>query len=218
MSTRALLSAGIVAGPTFLLVVLAQVLTRDGFDLRHHPISLLSLTDAGWVQITNFVVAGLLYALFAIGLARVLTQGIGHRWVPRLVGVLAFGLVAGGIFVADPGLGYPAGAPDGTPSDLTWHGTLHAVAPPLAMTALAVATLVMVRRYRAGGEPGWARYTAITALVMFVVSAVPHADSISWRIVVGLVAGFAWLTLLGVRERRATSHPAVAREPAIAAN
>jgi hypothetical protein len=216
MSTRSLLSAGIAAGPAFLLVVLAQVLTRDGFDLRHHPISLLSLTDAGWVQITNFIVAGVLYALFAAGLAQVLAGGVGHKWVPRLVGVMAIGLVAGGVFVADPGMGYPAGTPDGVPTDLSWHGTLHAAAPPLSMLALVAAAIVMARRHRVGGEPGWALYTTLTALVTLVVPAVPHSDSMSWRIVAGLVAGFAWLTALGVRERRAALRPTVAGEPAYA--
>ena len=41
--TRRLLACGIVAGPLFLVVALVQALTRDGFDLSRHPISLLSL-------------------------------------------------------------------------------------------------------------------------------------------------------------------------------
>jgi hypothetical protein len=40
--TRALLASGVVAGPLFVAVALLQALTRDGFDLRRHPLSLLS--------------------------------------------------------------------------------------------------------------------------------------------------------------------------------
>jgi Protein of unknown function (DUF998) len=73
--TRALLACGVVAGPLFLAVALLQALTRDGFDLGRHPLSLLSLGELGWIQITNFVVAGLLSVAFAVGLRRVLHPG-----------------------------------------------------------------------------------------------------------------------------------------------
>jgi hypothetical protein len=74
--TRALLACGVLAGPVFVVTAGIQVLTRGGFDLGHHPISLLSLGDLGWIQIANFIVAGA-------------------------------GLIAGGVFVPDPALGYP---------------------------------------------------------------------------------------------------------------
>ncbi len=43
-ATRAMLNAGVVAGPFFVLVSLAQAFTRDGFDLRRHAFSMLSPT------------------------------------------------------------------------------------------------------------------------------------------------------------------------------
>jgi Protein of unknown function (DUF998) len=55
--TRALLAGG-GAGPLFILVGLLQAFTRDGFDLRRHPLSLLSNGDLGWIQIANFIVTG----------------------------------------------------------------------------------------------------------------------------------------------------------------
>ena len=36
-TTRSLLGYGIIAGPVFVVVSLAQALTRDGFDLARHP-------------------------------------------------------------------------------------------------------------------------------------------------------------------------------------
>jgi len=40
--TRSLLGYGILAGPLYIVVALAQALTRDGFDLSRHPWSLLA--------------------------------------------------------------------------------------------------------------------------------------------------------------------------------
>ena len=56
-----LLACGAVAGPLFIVVGLTQALTRAGFDPVKHPLSLLSVGDLGWIQITNFVVTGLLF-------------------------------------------------------------------------------------------------------------------------------------------------------------
>jgi hypothetical protein len=38
-TTRALLAAGVAAGPVFLTVAAAQALTRDGYDLSRQPLS-----------------------------------------------------------------------------------------------------------------------------------------------------------------------------------
>jgi hypothetical protein len=48
-----LLMCGIVAGPLFLAVWFVHAVTREGFDLTRHPMSLLSLGDLGWIQIAN---------------------------------------------------------------------------------------------------------------------------------------------------------------------
>ncbi|HET6728167.1 MAG TPA: DUF998 domain-containing protein, partial [Jiangellaceae bacterium] len=66
--TRALLACGVVAGPLFIVVGVLQMLTRDGFDPSRHPLSLLSLGDLGWIQIANFVIAGLLFTASGVGM------------------------------------------------------------------------------------------------------------------------------------------------------
>lgn len=73
--TRALLAAGVVGGPLFVGVTLAQMLTRDGFDPRLHPLSLLSIGGPGWIQIINFIVAGVLFVACAVGMRQVLHPG-----------------------------------------------------------------------------------------------------------------------------------------------
>lgn len=72
--TKLLLAGGVLAGPIYILVGMTQIVTREGFDVTRHPLSMMSLGDLGWVQITNFIVTGLLVIAGAISLRR-LAQG-----------------------------------------------------------------------------------------------------------------------------------------------
>src|SRR5947208_13161403 len=84
--TRALLRCGQIAGPVYLVAGFAQALTRDGFSLKRHPFSFLSLGENGWIQVLNFVVCGALFIAGAIGAKRVLRSGRGRTWGPLLIG------------------------------------------------------------------------------------------------------------------------------------
>lgn len=198
-TTPTLLACGVVSGPLYVAVALFQVLTRDGFDLSRHPLSLLSLGDRGWIQIANFVAAGLLAIAFAVGSRRVLHPGRAGIWGPRLLGLYGLGMVAGGVFVADPGAGFPPGAPEGAPEQLSWHGAVHAVAPPLAFVSLILACLVVARRFAAAGERGWASYSVITAVACLALTAWPDLDGISVRLAVAMVFGPGWVTATALK-------------------
>ena len=130
--TRILLAGGVVAGPLFVVAVAVQALTREGFDLARHPLSLLAVGEGGWVQTVNFLLAGVLSLGFAAGVARRLPGGPASAAGPWLLAIFGLGLVLGGAFTADPGMGFPEGAPAGIPDTLTVHGTIHAIVPPLA--------------------------------------------------------------------------------------
>jgi hypothetical protein len=200
--TRTLLGCGAVAGPLFVAVTAIQVATRDEFDLREQPISLLSLGDLGWIQITNFVTAGLLFLAGAAGMRQALQDGRGRRWGPRLVGLVGASLVWAGVFVTDPANGYPPGTPAGSPDDPSWHAVLHNLAPVAASAALVAACLVFARRFAAQGRRGWVAYCLTTALVLLAPSPlfehpwffVLIAASSSW--------GWVWASALAVHLRR----------------
>ena len=162
MRTHHLLAGAIVAGPLFLAVSLAQAFTRDGFDLRRHPISLLSLGEFGWVQVANFVVCGALFLAGAVGLRRRLTSGRGRIWAPRLLAVIGAGLVTAGGFVTDAGAGFPAGAPAGAPERISLHGIIHEVGFLAVFVATIALAVVLARRFAAerrgvGWRPAWPR-------------------------------------------------------------
>ena len=197
--TRALLACGIVAGPLFLTVALLQALTRQGFDLARHPISLLSLGELGWVQTANFVVTGLLYVACAVGMRQVLGRGRGGTWGPRLVGALGVGLIMSGVFVADPGAGFPPGAPAGAPEQLSWHSILHDLGHVLAFLSLIVACFVLARRFAALGQRGWVTYCLATGVALLGLMAWPDQDTVIVQLAVAIVLGWAWLSVLAAR-------------------
>jgi hypothetical protein len=197
-TTRLLLGAGVIAGPVFLVTAGLQAATRAGFDLSHQPLSLLSLGDLGWIQISNFILAGMLSLAFAIGVGRALSSGPASRWAPRLLAVFGVGLIIGGAFVPDPALGYPVGTPDGYPSSLSLHGLLHAVAPPLSFLALVAACFVVARRFAAAGRHGAAVTTRIVAIGCLLLS-VPVGPGFSWRLFAAVALGFAWIAAFAVQ-------------------
>jgi Protein of unknown function (DUF998) len=199
--TRALLACGVVAGPLFLVVALLQALTRDGFDLGRHPLSLLSLGELGWIQIANFVVAGLLVVASAVGMRRVLHPGRGGTWGPLLVGAYGVGLIGGGVFIADAGAGFPPGAPAGAPEQLSWHGILHDVAHVLAFLSLIGACFVLARRFAALGQRGWATYCVATGVALLGLMAWPDRDTVLVQLAVAIVLGWAWLSVMAARLR-----------------
>ncbi|MGH8791573.1 MAG: DUF998 domain-containing protein [Stackebrandtia sp.] len=158
-TTRALLGCAVLAGPVFAAVTLAQTAARGGgYDPKIHPLSMLSLGELGWIQIANFVLCGLLAVAGSFGIRRSLRARPAGTWGPILFAVYGISLVWGGVFVADPAFGYPAGTPEGAPEQLSWHGMLHGFAPAVSGVAVIVLCFVFARRYVRLGRRGWAAY------------------------------------------------------------
>jgi hypothetical membrane protein len=198
--TTALLAGGVIAGPLFTGLAVIQIVTRDGFDLRRHAISMLSLGEQGWVQITSFVVSGLLVAACAVGMRRVLHSGPGATWGPLLVGLYGVGLIAAGVFTTDPAMGFPRGAPGGLPSAMSWHAILHSVAFLVAFTSLIAASFVFVRRF-AHGEWRWAAYCAATgtAVPALIGVGMTSPDRAGIAFFVAALIGWGWLAAVTAR-------------------
>jgi hypothetical membrane protein len=196
--TRALLACGAVAGPLFVVVGLIQAFTIPGFDLRHQYLSLLSAGPLGWIQIANFVVAGLLTIAFAVGARQALRGGRMGTVRPLLIAGFGLGLVAAGVFVPDPALGFPPGTPDSIPKQISWHSLLHGVAAIVSFLFLFVACLVFAFRFARLRQWGWAAYSVATALVSFGLPEVPNPWGGVFLFTAAAV-GFAWILALAVR-------------------
>ena len=167
-STRSLLTAGVIAGPLFIIVPLIEMFIRPGFDIKRHAISVLSLGDLGWIQIGVFVLTGLLTIACAVGMRRIMYPGPSGTWGPLLIGAFGFGMIMAGIFPTDPGFGFPPDAPEGMPASMSWHAILHSVAFFLAFSALPMANFVFVRRFASMRQVGWAAYCLATGVAFFI--------------------------------------------------
>lgn len=201
-TTRALLNCGAAAGALFLVVSFAQVVTRSGFDLRVHPLSALSLGSLGWLQITNFLVTGILAIAFAAGIRRALHPERAGTWGPILVGAYGVGLVGAGVFVTDPGFGFPPGAPAGMPEQFSMNAILHALFAMVAFVSVALAGFVFARRFASVGQWTLAIYSVATGVVSVALTALPWStDSASLRFAVGAVLTSAWLAVIAVQLR-----------------
>jgi hypothetical membrane protein len=206
--TKSLLGYGVIAGPVYVVVSLAQALTRPGFDLTRHAWSLLSTGDLGWIQVTNFVAAGLMTIALAVGLRR---AGAG-AWAPRLIGVYGLSLVAAGVFRADPALGFPPGTPSDAHS-VSWHGMLHLLSGSVGFLCLIAACLIVGRTAAAGGARGWAicsRTTGVVFLAGFAgIASGSHGAPTTLPFAAAVVLAWSWITALSVRLYRATAHGTV---------
>ncbi len=203
LALRLLLACGAIGPLLFIVVFLIEGATRPNYRAWPHFISSLSLGKQGWMQITNFLICGVLVLCFAIGLRCVLHPGKGSTWGPILLGIFALCLIGAGIFVTDPLLSYPPGAPD-TP---TLHGAVHILLSLIAFISLPAACFVLARRF--AGDPewrGWVFYsiaTGILVLVFFittdlVASLGPNAPAGFFQRL-SVIIGLGWLVLLAFR-------------------
>jgi len=206
-TTRLLLACGVIGPVLFVVVSLALGATRSGYNASHTYVSMLSLGEGGWMMVANFIASGALLIAFAIGLQR-----IGYGWAAILVGVVGAGTVTAGPFAADPGLGYPPGAPDGVPSAMSPGSVVHYTAGFVASFANVAAAVMIARRF--GRDPrsaGWARGVGLTSaliFVLYVATVVAGNDGPSLEAVAGaiqrvwILVGFGWLAFLALRSLR----------------
>ncbi len=202
--TRALLICGAVAAPLWAAVSLAQTATREGFDLTRHPLSALSNGNLGWLQIANFIVAGVLTVVGASGLSRAMAATPGGTWVPRLVRISGFGLIAAGVLVMDPADGFPAGTPAGMPTSMTWHSYGHMAAGTVSFTALIAACYVLGRHFSRAGDRGNAVASRIagTALLVGNIWAITGGRAGSLTLAIGAITAMLWVSAVAARYLR----------------
>jgi hypothetical protein len=199
--TRSLLGYGVIAGPLYVVTSVVQGLTRDGFDFTRHEWSLLANGDGGWIQITNFVLTGLMVVAAAAGLARA-----AGGWAPRLIGLYGVALVAAGALRADPMLGFPAGTPEGPLTSISWHGIGHLVAGSIGFAGLIAACLVFGRRFAREGRRGWAIFSRVTGIAFFAGFAGISSGSANTVITLAftgaVVLAWCWLAAVSVHYYR----------------
>jgi hypothetical protein len=149
------LRCGAVAGPLFVLVLLAEDLLVPGFDIKRHLLSQLALGKFGWIQAGNFILCGLLNMLFGLTL---LDKRSGEGRKALFLFVVLFGsfLVLNGLVHTDPGQGFPPGSL--APVRPSASGTVHAVGALLTFLALMGVLIAFVRHFLLQGSGRRALY------------------------------------------------------------
>lgn len=195
-----ILSLVAVIGPAlFLIVFIVEGFVRTGYSPLKDTVSALSLGGRGWIQITSFLICGILVTLMAFCMLRLLRDSGAGKASFILLVILGISLFLSGIFVMDIA-GTPANA-------MSPSGIMHGIFGGLIFLLMPAVLLVFlgVRRL-----PNWARVVTIIfgvvilfADIMFIAATrVPAliAMTLSFagllqRLV--LVPFFIWLIILG---------------------
>lgn len=181
-TTRRLLLAGAVSAPLWSTVALTQAATRSDFDFSYEPLSLLATGSLGWLQITNFLVGGLLIVLGAVGLGRSTgSRALAFGW--GLSGAMFF---AAGLLTMDP---------VGTPG-LSGHAIGHMVTGTLSFLALTVTCVVLAVRFRRAGRTVPAVVSVLAAVSVVAGNAWAMAGGAHGSVTlgVGVMAAMFWVS------------------------
>jgi hypothetical protein len=185
--------------------------TRADYNPIRYPISSLSIGDMGWMQMTNFIVTGLLLLAFALGLKRALQFSVAKSKGVLLIGLVGMGLIGAGICSSDPIYGYPPNKPL-VLAQFTLHGHLHDFFSMFVFVCLPWACFIFRRRFIQNGDKGWASYSGFTGFAMplaFVITAIGFKQVAWFADYAGafqrltLIIGFTWIALLGIRIMKA---------------
>lgn len=213
--TRSLLGYGVVAGAFYLVVGVVLALTRDGFDLSQHPLSLLMLGEHGWMQAANLIVTGLMVLAAAYGFIRAMRGSAGAGRAGTLLGIYGVCFVASGLFPPDPMAGFP---PGGAGAEGSLSGVLHFAFGAVAFLCLAAAAFVLGGWHARRGDRRRAMYSRIGGAVVLIGFMAGGALATQTAGVVTLwvavVAGWVWLALASIDLYKTVPHPDIhRREP-----
>ncbi|HEV8214251.1 MAG TPA: DUF998 domain-containing protein [Gemmatimonadaceae bacterium] len=207
-SARHLLRWGLVAGPFYLAVGLAQAFTREGFDFARHPLSVLANGSLGWIQTANFVLTGAMVIAAAVGFDRVLRPG--SRATGWFLGAFGASMIVASVFRADPMDGFPVGTPKGPPTSISRTGMVHFIAGAIGFVSLAISCLVAARAMSRLEARGLARLSLASGVIIllgfFGGAALPFGSPVL-GIWIAVVVGWAWLAIAS--RRLATEYPLV---------
>jgi hypothetical protein len=205
--TRSLLGWGSVAGPFYVVFGLVLAVTTPGFDITRHALSLLTLSDLGWLQRTNLILTGIMAVVAALGILRAIRNGRGLA-MGVLVVVYGAGLVLSAVFVPDPVAGFPAGSTGG---DFSLSGILHLFFGALGFFAIAVAAFADAAWSRTIGSRRRSTVSIVLGLLVIVgfvggaaLSAQPIGVLLLW---IAVLAQFIWLGLASAQIYVWSPHP-----------
>jgi hypothetical protein len=131
--------AGILAPAIFVSVFTVEGVLRSGYDPLKMYISALSLGNRGWLQISNFILLGLLLFIFTLGLSKEFQTGKASRGGILTLYIISVLFFISGPFVMDP---------TETPADqMSIHGLIHGLSGGIVFTLMPIIIFIFLRRF-----------------------------------------------------------------------
>ena len=201
--TKVLLISGSIAGPSFTAGWIIEGINRIDYNPVRQSISSLSRGPYGWIQVANFICTGLLTLAFSIGIRRILKSRRSPILGSLLIGIIAIGLIIGGIFKGDKSI------------HLSYQSLLHWFSAALVFLGMPISCFVFATLFVKWGEFGWGIYAKVTGFLftiaglIFVLAVFIQkaglADYVGLLQRVTITIGWIWLTLLAIHLLKTTS-------------
>lgn len=196
---------GLVGPLVFIISYTIQGLFKEGYSALRYPISSLAIGETGWVQVSTFIISGLLILLFAV----TVNHKINNNLIVVLYTLVGTGLIAAGIFTTDPVFGFPQNMPF-IKNQFTLHGKLHTWFSLLVFLGIPIICFLTGKYFSAMQERRWKYYsiaTAIFMLFLFLLTGVAFNQLWGLGPVAGLLqrlcvlTGFVWISLFALKLR-----------------
>jgi hypothetical protein len=203
---KLLLALGPIGALFFTVSFTVQGLSRNGYDPLRHPVSSLAIGPSGWIQVYSFVIAGLLFVFFSLGIREVFPQGKYRRSITAFVLATGIGLAGAGVFSTDPVYGYPTQLPLHL-AQFTWQGHLHDLFSLIVFISITGAAINGWRYFVITGQKGisvFSLLSAITILLTFILAGIGFKQAPVFVDFAGLlqrasiIGGCAWLAVFGI--------------------
>lgn len=199
--------AGILAPIIFVGVFTVEGILRSGYDPVSMYISALSLGARGWIQVSNFIVLGLLLFVFTLGLSKEFQTGKASRGGIIALCILSILFLISGPFVMDRAE---------TPTDqMTVHGLIHGLSGGIVFLLMPITIFIFLRRFIADAQWQSFRWWTLTlgiieavGIVVFTyVSKIPVGQNAYIKLIgllqrIALIPFMVWVFVFGIEMLR----------------
>jgi hypothetical protein len=132
--------AGMIAPLLFVGIFTLEGWFRPNYRPLSMYVSALSLGARGWIQITNFIIFGVLLLVFTSGVFSEFREGKAAKSGIVLLVILACSYLFSGPFVMD--------AMGTLRQDFSIHGTIHGILGGIAFSIMPITCFIFSRRFR----------------------------------------------------------------------
>lgn len=164
-SLRLRLWYGLMAAGLFHVVAIVEGMLTPGFDASQQSISALSLGRWGCIQMSSFILLGIIIISTVTAWRKVLAGGSGAKAYPVLTFLTGASIICCGLFRQDPAPGYDPENLALTAPTLT--GLLHLLFAAIGALSSITGLIIMARRI--AHTPlwkSWNIYSISMALIM----------------------------------------------------